>query len=281
MKAYVSIDLEGLPGIASTTMTSPDKTQFSTAVKVMTRISEFVSKRLLELGFSEVYLADSHGLMTNIDYASVPDGVYLVQGYPRPYSMLTMLDGSFSAALFIGYHSAAGTTKGFLDHTMSGRVFYEVYVNGVKASEFLINSLYAREKGVPVILVAGDAHLRSEVETLSTNIVFVELKKGLSRYAAVYPSLNRVLDELDKGLRTAVDRLKSKHEFKILLQPPYTLAVKFRDNLVADVAEMTGAERLDAYTIKKTFGSASEMLGFIEVLAYLGLGVEYLKSSIK
>ncbi|MGC9121814.1 MAG: M55 family metallopeptidase, partial [Thermogladius sp.] len=47
MKAYVSIDLEGLPGIASTTMTSPEKTQFSTAVKVMTRISEFVSKRLL------------------------------------------------------------------------------------------------------------------------------------------------------------------------------------------------------------------------------------------
>jgi D-amino peptidase len=281
MKAYVSIDLEGMPGIASTTMTSPDKTQFSTAVKIMSMVSDFISKKLLEIGFSEVYIADSHGFMTNVDYTSLRDGAYLIQGYPRPFSMLTMLDGSFSAALFIGYHAAAGTVKGFLDHTMSGRVFHEVFLNGVKASEFLINALYAREKGVPVILVAGDSHLKREVETLSQNIVFVEMKRGLSRYAAVYPPLSVVLRELAKGVEEAVDRLKRKLEFKIHLHPPYDLTLRFRESLVADVAEMTGAERLDAYTVRKTFTTAEGMLGFIEVLAYMGLGVEYLKNSIK
>ncbi|WP_440059301.1 M55 family metallopeptidase [Thermogladius sp. 4427co] len=281
MKAYVSIDLEGLPGIASTTMVAPDKTQFQIGSNIMSRIAQFVSTRLRYYGFQEIYIADSHGLMTNLDYLSLPEGTMVIQGYPRPYSMLTMLDSSFNAVFFIGYHSAAGTLHGFLDHTMSGRVFYEIFVNGVRASEFLLNALYAREKNVPVVLVAGDTYLRNEVENLARNIVFVELKKGVSRYAAVYPRLDDVLKELDKGLSLAVQRLKSGASFDIFVNKPYNVLVRFRDSLVADVVEMMGVERLDAYTVKKVFESASELLGFIEILAYVGLGIEYIKSTIR
>ncbi len=281
-KAYISIDIEGLPGIASTTMLIPGNTQYSRGSKIMTIIGVETAKQLLSNGFEYVVLADSHGYMTNIDYLEIPRNVSLIQGFPRPISMLTGLDGSYDAALFIGYHAAASTPHGFLSHTMSGRVFAEVRINDRRASEYLLNALVAGEMGVPVILVAGDKHLEEEVREYTPWAVFVPFKRGITRYAAEYPSLEDVLDRLRRGVQVAVNRLKRGEPKPLFLEKPYRVEVVVREELIADLLEtMEPYRRVDAYRLVFEANSAEKALRIIELSAFIGYGVYGLKERIK
>lgn len=282
MKAYVSIDIEGLPGIASTTMIAPGRSQYNRGTRVMTVIAKEIAVNLLENGFERVVIADSHGLMTNIEYTDMPRGVTLLQGYPRPFSMVLGLDSSYDIALFVGYHAAAGTLHGFLDHTMSGRVFHEIIVNGNRASEYLINALYAGEKGVPVVMVAGDEHLREEVHKHTPWCVFVELKRGVSRYAAMYDSFEEVLERIRNGIQTAINKFKQGEAKPLTIDKPYRVTVRVRDPLIADVLEnISRLKRIDAYTVEFQVQTATELLGTIEEIALIGYGVDALKTSIR
>ncbi len=281
-KAYISIDIEGLPGIASATMLVPGNTQYSIGSRIMTRIGVETAKQLLENGFEQVVIADSHGYMTNIEYTAIPRGVRLIQGFPRPLSMLTGLDESFDAVLFLGYHAAASTPHGFLSHTMSGRVFAEIRINGIRASEYLINALVAGEKGVPVILVAGDKHLEEEVRQYTPWAVFIAFKKGITRYAAEYLSLEEILELLRKGVQVAVNRLKRGESKPLFLEKPYRVEVIVRDELVADVLETVDLlKRVDAYRLVFETNSAEKLLRMIEAIAFIGYGVYGLKERIR
>jgi len=282
MKAYISVDMEGLPGVSSLTMLGPGNTQFSRASSIMTRLVNTVVEELSNQGFDEIYVADSHGLMTNIDYLELDSRATLIQGYPRPFSMVTLIDSGFDAALFIGYHSAAGTPHGILDHTMSGRTFAEIRVNGRRVSEFILNSLYAGEHGVPVILLAGDEYLTNEVSEYSPWTVFVALKKGVSRYAAVYQGIDKVSEALREGVVKAVKKLKKNEVKPLKWETPYRVELVLRDSLLADILETLPVfKRLSAYQVEFSVETARELLGYIELVAHLGYGVDALKNSIK
>lgn len=282
MKAYVSVDIEGLPGVVSGTMLSPWSSQFSRASKIMTRLVNVVVEELFKQGFSEVYVADSHGLMTNIDYLELDQRVIIIQGYPRAFSMVSLLDESFSAAFFIGYHAAAGTAHGTLEHTYSGRVFSEIRVNGVRASEFLVNTIYAGELGVPVAFLAGDEHLKREVLDYAPWVVFVPLKKGVSRYSAVYRSLAKVEEDLRTGLKEACERVKGGKVKPLSFEKPYRVELVFRDSLMADVLENWDImERIDAYTLRFMAENARKLFNTIEIASLVGYAVESFKTSLK
>jgi D-amino peptidase len=282
LKAFISVDLEGLPGVASLTMVSPWSSQFSIASKVMTRLVNATVDELFKNGFTEVLVADSHGYMTNINYLELDSRAGLIQGYPRPFSMLSGLDKSFNAVFFIGYHAAAGTIHGMLDHTYSGRVFAEIRVNGVRASEFLINTLYASEQGVPAALLAGDEYLGSEVAAHTPWVVFIPLKKGISRYAAYYPSIDSVESRLRIGVREACSRV-SKGDLRLLeISKPYIVELSFRESLIADALEALDLfERIDAYRVRFKADSARKLLGVVEIAAYVGSSIINIAGNIK
>ncbi|MEM2578753.1 MAG: M55 family metallopeptidase [Desulfurococcaceae archaeon] len=279
MKAYVSVDLEGLPGIASLTMLSPKSPQYSVASRIMTKLSVVIAGELLNRGFKEVTVADSHGYMTNLNYLEFPRGVRLIQGYPRPISMVAGICSEYKAAFFIGYHCGAGTVKGILDHTYSGRTFHRVWLNEVPVSEFLLNSLVAGEHGVPVAMVAGDSCLKSEVEKFSPWTVFIELKQGMSRYAAVYKSMEELIDEIKAKVSEAIKLIEEGVAKPLKFNcDKYKLRIEFKESEVADVAEnISGASRIDAYTTEYHLNSPSEALKLIELLALAGSGLQYLK----
>ncbi len=278
MKAYVSIDYEGLPGIASISMLGPRSPQYGRSVKIVTQVAKVVAEELLKNGFERVVIADSHGSMTNIDYTELPRNTTLIQGYPRPYSMLTGLDETFTAAFFIGYHAAAGTRYAILDHTYSGRAFYRIWVNGARASEYLLNAYVAGEYGVPVALVAGDHYLEEDVRNHTPWAVFVPLKRGLSRYAASYNSFQEILGSLRKGVYIAVQRIRRREVRPLVIDRPIELRIEFRDSIFADASEtIPGVERIDAYTIVYRVDSARDALGLVEALALVAAGVYSLR----
>ena len=277
MKAYVSIDLEGLPGISSISQVAPKYSLYNDARQIMTRIARVVAESLLKCGFKEVVIADSHGFMANIMPWEMPRRVKLLQGYPRPYSMVVGLDRGFNAVLFIGYHAAAGTTNAFLDHTYSSSTIHRIWVNDEQASEYYVNALYASYYKVPLILVAGDKHLEDDVKRHTPWAVFLALKEGISRVSALYSSLDDVEEELKDAVKDACNRLKQGQVKLIELADTYKVRIELKNQIFADMLQVVpGIRRIDAYTVEYIAKTPVEVLGIIETAAWIGAGATYI-----
>ena len=271
MRAYVSIDLEGLPGISTVSQVAPRYTLYSDARRIMTWITNIISKQLLKEGFDEVTVADSHGYMVNIEYMDVKENIELIQGYPRPYSMMIGVEEGYDAALMIGYHARAGTLRGFLDHTYSSATIHRIYVGDEPVSEYYLNTLYAGYYDVPVIMVAGDEHLREEVKKYTPWAVFIALKKGYSRLSAKYPSRDIIEKKLAEGIKEASRRLK-RGEAKPLKLGELTLRIELKNPLFADMAQLIpGVKRIDAYTLEYKARDPVEAMSIVEIIAWIGL----------
>ena len=271
LKVYVSVDFEGLPGISSVAQLAPRSPQYADGREVATRVVEAVVDELARQGVEEVLVADSHGYMSNI----VPWRVRarLLQGYPRPVSMVLGVEG-YDALMLVGYHAGAGTVEGFLDHTYSGAAFQRVLVNGEPASEYLLNALIAGDKGVPVVLVAGDERLRPQVERHTPWAVFVPLKRGVARYAAVSEPLERAVEELRRGVAEALRRLRAGEARPLQMRRPYRVELELRNPGVADlVARLPGVERVDAYTIAFEAERMEDAMMLIQVVSMVNAGL--------
>lgn len=278
MRVYVSIDAEGLPGIVSISQIAEGGRHFNELRKIMTRIAVACIDALRKEGVESVWISDSHGSMLNIDYAEIPRGVVLIRGSLRPVAMITGIDQGFDGAIFVGYHSAAGVAKSVMDHTVSGRAFHEIRVCGRRASEFYVNALVAGQYGVPVILVAGDDKLREDVAEATPWAVYIEMKRSITRFAAVSPALDDVIDSLRDGIAKAVENLR-RGACRPLKPPktPLDLEIVFRRSEYADAVEMVpGFERVDAYTVRTRAASPTELAKLIEVAALIALAVDSL-----
>ena len=70
--------------------------------------------------------------------------------------MMQEIDGSFDAAMMVGYHAMAQSGENPLAHSFSSRNLWRLSLNGAPASEFVLNACIASLEKVPVVLVAGD-----------------------------------------------------------------------------------------------------------------------------
>ncbi len=275
-KVYVSIDAEGLPGMFHLSQMSPDAKLFSELREVMSKIVKIINEELNKLGY-EIWVADSHGFMGNLSYLDLPHNVYLIRGSLRPLNMVFGIDRGFDAAMFVGYHPAAGTIRGIAEHTYSGVAFQEIRINGVRASEFYINALVAGYYNVPVILVAGDNTLRRDVEEISPSTVYVEFKESISRYAGIMKPMNIVEEELRKGIRLAVERLEKKLIKPLRIDPPIKIEYVMRRSEYADAGEeIPGMKRTSAYTLEYEAKDITEAYKIMKILALISSAVDTL-----
>ena len=90
--------------------------------------------------------------------------------------MVEGIDESFDAAMYVGYHNAAGQEGNVLSHTIAGGVVQEIRVNGQIASEFLIYSYMAAYYGVPSVLLTGDKTLCEQSQPLHPKLLTVAVK---------------------------------------------------------------------------------------------------------
>lgn len=90
--------------------------------------------------------------------------------------MVEGIDESFDAAMYVGYHNAAGQEGNVLSHTIAGGAVQEIRVNGQIASEFLIYSYMAAYYGVPSVLLTGDKTLCEQSQPLHPKLLTVAVK---------------------------------------------------------------------------------------------------------
>jgi D-amino peptidase len=259
MRIYISVDLEGINGIVHSSQTQPGEPGYERAVQLMHDELNAVIDGCREGGATDICVNDAHWDMRNLRPEHMREGVTLLSGWQKPYSMVSgvggqagqsaLIDGKFDCAMFVGYHARAGHAYGVLSHTYRATIFYEVRLNGQPAGETALNAALAGHFGIPVAMVTGDDTLCQEAHELLGAVPAVTVKKAVSRYSAAHLPRAQVLSELK---RTASAAAADKSGWKLYQCPsPCRLSITFFDPAMADGAELVPmVKRVDARTVE-------------------------------
>jgi D-amino peptidase len=242
VKAFLSVDMEGICGIVNELETDPEKggSAYQASRRLMTGEANAAIEGCVRAGAKEILVADSHWNFDNLIQEELHEAATLLRGWPRPGSMVSGLDATFAAAMFVGYHAMAGTPRAILDHTFSGRVA-RVEINGKAVGETGINAALAGHHGVPVVLVTGDSAVAAEAKGLLAGVHVVAVKEAMSAGAAtnLAPKVarDRIREEAEKAFRAAgtINPLKATG--------PVAMAIEFKGTEHADRAEITPGVR--------------------------------------
>ena len=251
MKAFISVDLEGMPYVVIPGQLNLKGSLYEEARKISTKITLIVTDELHKNGFDKIIVADSHGPMVNLHVEDLPECVEIIRGSLRQTSMVAGVEDC-DIAMFLGYHAKFGTTKSTFDHTYSGGSVHKMVVNGVECSEYLLNAYVAGEYGVPTGLVAGDKQLiEDDVVPHSPWVETVELKQSLSRLSARSPSLIKIEEELRKAVNKMVIQFQEKSLKPLVTEKPVKVELTLRDSSQVDgVSLLPFIKRLDGLTVE-------------------------------
>jgi D-amino peptidase len=236
LKVFISADMEGISGVANwpSTQEARDVRDDELQRKRMTMDVNAAIEGAFKGGAEEIVVNDSHGRMRNLLIEELDERAKLIQGSPKPLSMMQGIDSSYSEAFMIGYHARAGTEKGVLNHTFTLGVD-SIRMNGVPVGELGVNSAIAGYFNVPVALVAGDQAVIKEAQDLLGKVETVQVKEGITRTVALFNHVNRAHRMISEAAERAVKRVDEFSPFKPRM--PLTLEVQFAETLMADVAE--------------------------------------------
>ncbi len=282
MKAFISVDLEGMPYIVIAGHLNLKGTLYAEARKIATKITLTVAEELNKNGFDEIVVADSHGPMVNLLVDDLPEYIEIIRGYPRPVSMVAGVE-SCDAALFLGYHAKFGTTKSTFDHTYSGRSISKVEVNGVKVSEFVLNAYAAGDLNVPIILVAGEAQLlEDDVKKYTPWAETLALKHSLSRVSARSFSMVRIERELKEAVKRAVAKFRQKKAKPLIVEKPVKIGITFSASHFADTAELLpSVRRVDGLNVEYTAKDIIEAYKIFELLVLAASGISAILDNLQ
>lgn len=272
MKAYISVDLEGISGIIHSSQTQPNEPGYARALNLMHEETNAVISGLLEAGAEEILINDSHWDMRNLHHERLIQSpkVKVRSGWQKPFSMVSGLkEEQADFAIFLGYHARAGHAHGVLSHTYRAQIFYQVKLNGIEAGETLLNAALASYFSVPVALVCGDDAVIEEALEQLGPIHTAQVKTAVSRYSAVFPSHQESLNLLKESAREAA--LNKKYWQLVKLKSPYTLEIAFFDPSMADAAELIPqVKRTGARNIKIESPDYSEVFRLMLAVGALG-----------
>ena len=253
MRVYISVDMEGIAGVAHEDQTDPTDPrhagEYNRFRRLMTDEANAAIAGALKAGADHVLVNDSHWLMRNLLAEALDPAAELLSGGPKRLSMVEGIDAGFDAALFIGYHARAGTRNATIDHTYTSRV-YEARLNGAPAGELAINAAMAGVFGVPVALVSGDQSLAAEARALlGDGVETVIVKHAVGRFATRSLAPSIACDRIREGAAKALGR----RHVPFVLKPPIHLEVDFALTQMADMAELVpGSIRTAGRTLSYT-----------------------------
>lgn len=273
MKLYISVDMEGLAGIANWKDETEDRERFRNAMNEQVEwVLEGISKSKHNKEITHIYIADSHGGGQNLSYDRLNDKderVWLVSGSPRPQYMMPAMDDSFDMVFLVGYHAGAGEAASSMDHTYSGASVQNIYINGQLMNEGTINSAYAGiVHKVPVGLIIGDSGLERQMkgEGMMPWPEFVCTKQSLSRFSAVYKPKKLLKEETIAAVKKALDENERPQLYT--LQAPYHCRMDLTNAAKCDqVQQMPGIHRTAGRTVEFESTSFTEIYDAIHGIA--------------
>lgn len=271
MQVYISIDAEGVAGVATYDQVVRGGTGYERMQQLMTAEANAAIAGAFDAGADSVTVNDSHGTMDNLVHERLDPRARVIFGTPKAGCMMHGLTADHDVALFVGYHAPAGV-PGVLSHSFSS--FFNHYrINGETASEAEVNALFAGSLRVPVGLVTGDDVICSIAKKQWPDTVVAEVKRAEGNTAAdtVHPATACTL--IREASAAAVASAGD------LAPPPVpgdlALEVEMRSAAAAELASLVpGAERTSQYGVRCQLSSPQQVLGLTAVwyeLAAAGL----------
>lgn len=222
-----------------------------------TREADAAARALFDAGAEKVVIWDNHGSGANLDFHLLDPRCEMALGagfggrWPG-------LDGTFTAALMVGYHAREGTPGGVLAHTYSPLAYRWIKVSGQEVGEIAIDAAVAGERGVPVIFVSSDDAGCAEAGRFLPWAEAVSTKRGLGCNCAFSKHPLRAAEEIYEGVRRAAARLAEMKTFTF--PPPIRMELRFKHLLQACKARIRrrGWRFAGPRAIRRTLGSLQE-----------------------
>jgi D-amino peptidase len=251
MRIYVSVDMEGLAGVAHPHQVAfgpdiVDRTDYDRSRALMAGEANAAIEAAVARGV-DVVVNDSHWQMRNLRAEDLHRSARLIVG-DKPFSMTQGIEEGFDGAAFIGYHAGAGNATGVMAHTYSSATVMEARVNGQPHNEAGLNAIRLGHHGVPVMLVAGDDALAEEVETLLPWAERVVVKRGLGYGVADGLAPEAARDAIRAGMERALARIETMKPYQP--ETPLRGELDLRlPGMAAYAAVLPGVERTGPRTV--------------------------------
>ncbi|MEU5096923.1 M55 family metallopeptidase [Streptomyces sp. NPDC020996] len=250
MKILISADMEGATGVTWPADVLPGTPQWERCRPMFTSDVNAAALGFFDGGADEVLVNEAHWSMRNLLLEHLDERVQMLTGRHKDLSMVEGVQrGDVDGIAFVGYHAGAGK-EGVLAHTYLANSITGVWLDGVPASEGLLNARVVAEFGVPVVLVTGDDVACEDALGYAPEALKVAVKDHVSRYAAVCRTPARTAADIRAAAKSAA-ALAVRQE--PVVAGPFTVALEFDAEHLAMAAtvvpgvERTG-ERKVAYT---------------------------------
>ena len=263
MKVFIAADIEGITTTAIWEQCSKGSYGYDDARRQMSLEVAAACEGALEAGADYVRVKDSHGPMTNIIPELLPKEVELTRSKNgSPWGMVTGVEeGGFDAAMYVGWHSAAGREGNAMSHTHNTNTIY-IKLNGEKMSEFMLYSWACASVGTPSVLLTGDQMLMDDSRHLHPCLYTVPVKRGYGgMLTCIHPQL-----ACERIKQAAYDSLKQPLD-KALCKVPehFELEICYKEHVQATKSSFfPGFKKKDDNTIIMSTDSLLDVMTAIQ-----------------
>jgi D-amino peptidase len=236
VKVFISVDMEGVTALTDPEDVLPEGSDYARGRVFMTGDANAAILGAFDAGATEVVVNDSHWIMRNLLIEQLDPRARVIKGFHKPMCMMQGLDESFDAAVFVGYHSCAGTEGGVLNHTLLGKEVQDLLLNGEAIGETRLNALLCGHFGVPVAFVAGDdAVCREAKGVLGDDLPTFAVKDGIDMFTASCLHPEVTAKGIREGVAAALRSVPSRTPYR--MDGEVTFAFEFNTTTIASVCE--------------------------------------------
>ena len=236
MKVFISVDMEGVTALTDPEDTLPDGADYQRGRVFMTGDANAAVAGAFDAGATGVVVNDSHWIMRNLLIEQLDPRAKVIKGFHKPMCMMQGLDGTFDAAVYVGYHSCAGTEEGVLNHTLLGKEVQNLLLNGEPIGETRLNALLAGHFGVPVTFVAGDdAVCREAKGVLGDDLPTFAVKDGIDMFTALCLHPDVTAKGIREGVSGALANLSAREPYR--MDGELTFGFEYNSTTIASTCE--------------------------------------------
>lgn len=260
MRVFISADIEGITGVVSWSQAEGPTAaayDFAFARRMYTHDVNAAIRGARAAGAGRIVIIDAHNKGKNLLVDELEPGTELISGYGSgTLGMMLGIEEGFDAAMLVGYHGMAGTTKGLLEHALNGGL-HRCWLNGREMGEIGVNAAIAGAFDTPVCLVTSDVAGCREASAALPGVETYATKEACGRFMARLKHPSETGPGIESAAKRAIERAGEIAPQRI--EGPATFRVEFHTSEQVDLAcTMEQATRLDGYTIEFTRPSLLE-----------------------
>ncbi|MGW0365727.1 M55 family metallopeptidase [Streptomyces sp. NPDC002990] len=256
MKILISADMEGATGVTWPDDVMPGAPQWERCRALFTSDVNAAVLGFYDGGAERVLINEAHATMRNLLLERLDPRAEMLTGRHKSLSMVEGVQhGDVDGVAFVGYHTGAGS-EGVLAHTYLANSITGVWLDGVRASEGLLNAHVVAEYGVPVVLVTGDDLTCADAAGYAPDAVTVAVKDHVSRYAAVCRTPARTAADIRAAAKEATALAVRREPVS---GGPFTVELEFdAEHLAMAATVVPGVERCAERRVAYTSGTMYE-----------------------